>query len=181
MSDPSNPTTDGENSSKFRPRVLNGDLAYKIYREKELGAYDDASISRKSTEVAIKYGTSAKTVRDIWSRRTWTGATEALWTVEEVLEYGKQAKRGPGRPMGAKDSRPRKKKPLLEQQPSEQDDDQNAEASSTRPRQEPGISLPGLTCEGVTSKEVEEGSQAKLVPTDLTLQGIEHLFQEDLS
>ena len=103
-------------SSKFRPRVLTSDLAYKIYREKDLDSLDDASLSCKSADVASKYGTSAKTVRDIWSKRTWTGATEALWTAEEVLEYAKRERRGLGRPLGARDSRPRKKRPYFDEQ-----------------------------------------------------------------
>ncbi|EKX31342.1 hypothetical protein GUITHDRAFT_122460 [Guillardia theta CCMP2712] len=90
----------------FRPRVLTADLAFKIYREIPADL-DQTSNSRKSTEVAIKYGTSPKTVRDVWSRRTWSEATMALWTAEEVAERLRRRKRGPGRPVGSKDARPR--------------------------------------------------------------------------
>ena len=38
------------------------------------------SESARSRAVGARYGISAKTVRDIWNRVTWTAATEPLWT-----------------------------------------------------------------------------------------------------
>jgi hypothetical protein len=38
------------------------------------------SESARSRTVGAEYGISAKTVRDIWNRITWTAATEPLWT-----------------------------------------------------------------------------------------------------
>ena len=35
--------------------------------------------------IAPEYGVSAKTIRDIWSGRTWLNATEHLWTEEEKI------------------------------------------------------------------------------------------------
>ncbi|EKX35000.1 hypothetical protein GUITHDRAFT_118839 [Guillardia theta CCMP2712] len=91
----------------FRPRVLTADLAYKIYREKPPPLFDKLSLSRRSAEVALQYGTSPKTVRDVWSRRTWTRATTALWTAEELAQRPARRRAGPGRPVGSKDGRPR--------------------------------------------------------------------------
>ncbi|EKX34999.1 hypothetical protein GUITHDRAFT_118838 [Guillardia theta CCMP2712] len=91
----------------FRPRVLTADLAYKIYREKPPPPFDKLSLSRRSAEVALQYGTSPKTVRDVWSRRTWTRATTALWTAEELAQRPARRRAGPGRPVGSKDGRPR--------------------------------------------------------------------------
>lgn len=42
------------------------------------------SESARSRAVGARYGISAKTVRDIWNRVTWTAATEPLWTDQEV-------------------------------------------------------------------------------------------------
>jgi hypothetical protein len=38
------------------------------------------SESARSRAVGVRYGISAKTVRDIWNRITWNAATEPLWT-----------------------------------------------------------------------------------------------------
>jgi hypothetical protein len=71
--------------------ILNGSLATEIYKEKlalitptsvESGLKDDARVKMKgkSVQVSAKYGVSAKTIRDIWNRRTWTDATSFLWS-----------------------------------------------------------------------------------------------------
>jgi hypothetical protein len=36
-----------------------------------------------------KYGVSAKTIRDIWSGRTWTEATKHIWTADDTLSATK--------------------------------------------------------------------------------------------
>ena len=36
----------------------------------------------QSVRVSERYNVSAKTIRDIWSRRTWTFATDSLWHAE---------------------------------------------------------------------------------------------------
>ncbi|EKX34973.1 hypothetical protein GUITHDRAFT_118814 [Guillardia theta CCMP2712] len=169
-------------SSKFRPRILTSDLAYKIYREKDLDSLDDASLSRKSADVASKYGTSAKTVRDIWSKRTWTGATEALWSAEEVLEHAKREKRGPGRPLGARDSRPRKKRPYFDEQtaPHEQ---HHASSPRADARLEVSSNARSLTQEeaGGRDSESEAGvTNSMRFFTEITPESIERAFQEDL-
>ena len=40
------------------------------------------SESARSRIVAARYGISAKSVRDIWNRKSWIAATEPLWTDE---------------------------------------------------------------------------------------------------
>ncbi len=74
-----------------KPRViLNGSLAAEIYAEKLAlvaptsfeSCLKDSRVKMKgkSVTVSAKYGVSAKTIRDIWNRRTWTNATSALWS-----------------------------------------------------------------------------------------------------
>jgi hypothetical protein len=81
-----------------KPRViLNGRLAAQIYAEKlaliapttfESCLKDlRVKIKGKSAKVATKYGVSAKTIRDIWNRRTWTTATSVLWGCRRMLQY----------------------------------------------------------------------------------------------
>jgi len=41
--------------------------------------------------LAPKYGVTPKTIRDVWSGRTWAEATRHLWTEEEVLHRAKRA------------------------------------------------------------------------------------------
>ncbi|EKX36357.1 hypothetical protein GUITHDRAFT_117466 [Guillardia theta CCMP2712] len=60
--------------------MLSAKLAAEIYAERCLKA---GHATVESAFVASKYGTSPKTVRDIWSRRTWADATRPLWTEEE--------------------------------------------------------------------------------------------------
>ena len=73
-----------------RPRViLNSRLAAEIYAEKlaliaptsfESCLKDfRVTMKGKSAKISSKYGVSAKTIRDIWNRRTWTYATSFLW------------------------------------------------------------------------------------------------------
>jgi hypothetical protein len=56
--------------------------------------------------IAKQYGVTPKTVRDIWSGRTWFRAT--CPTGETVLNPDRYQKR-PGRPKGSKDRKPRQK------------------------------------------------------------------------
>mmetsp|Transcript_45553 Transcript_45553/g.143075 ORF Transcript_45553/g.143075 Transcript_45553/m.143075 type:complete len:407 (-) Transcript_45553:60-1280(-) len=99
---------DGEGSQKRlqgKKRILNAELAFKIYSEKISG------LGHKTVEscfVGRRYGISSKTVRDIWDRRTWTQATKSLWTPEERLQDEQIVRRQPGRPSGSKDTKPRR-------------------------------------------------------------------------
>jgi hypothetical protein len=57
-----------------------------------------------ATTVARLYGVNEKTVRDIWTGRTWSKTTMQL-DASMVVEQKKM-----GRPQGSKDARPRKRK-----------------------------------------------------------------------
>jgi hypothetical protein len=69
--------------------VLTEQNAFEIYRCKldlTLPATFESSlqplqlrIRGQSTPVAKRFGVSPKTVRDIWSRRTWSSVTAPLW------------------------------------------------------------------------------------------------------
>jgi hypothetical protein len=77
--------------------ILTPKLAMEIYKVKLelLNPKDFYSCFHPSTRllkghsvpVARKYNVSAKTIRDIWNRKTWTFATSFLWSQErsEVL------------------------------------------------------------------------------------------------
>ena len=41
--------------------------------------------------LAPRYGVTAKTIRDVWSGRTWAEATRHLWTPEEMVQREKSA------------------------------------------------------------------------------------------
>ncbi len=76
-------------SSQRGKVVLNPKLAAEIYEMKLTLLVPDTfqscladsrlRIRGKSAQLSNKYGVSAKTIRDIWSRRTWTNATCHLW------------------------------------------------------------------------------------------------------
>ena len=69
--------------------VLNEDLAAEIYRCKlalkstSCGENAESRNRGQSLPVSREFGVSPKTIRDIWSRRTWTCATYHLW-IDEV-------------------------------------------------------------------------------------------------
>ncbi|EKX36355.1 hypothetical protein GUITHDRAFT_117464 [Guillardia theta CCMP2712] len=72
--------------------MLSAKLAAEIYAERCLRP---GHATVESAFVASKYGTSPKTVRDIWSRRTWPDATRPLWTEEErALEQQEDEEEG---------------------------------------------------------------------------------------
>ncbi|EKX34666.1 hypothetical protein GUITHDRAFT_119212 [Guillardia theta CCMP2712] len=80
-------------------------MVLEIYSCRNVAA---ASKTAESSEVGSRYTVSSKCVRDIWDRKTWAKTTRQLWTMEEKLEYDRGHPRGPGRPKGSKDSKPRK-------------------------------------------------------------------------
>ena len=86
-----------------------------------------------SSVVSKIFGVSPKTVRDIWNMRTWRHCTQARWTDDDLTNHADFAKslikdaahatshhtaasetpnklRRVGRPRGAKDSQPRRRK-----------------------------------------------------------------------
>ena len=73
--------------------VLTPDLAKEIYAYKlelqrpvNFGSCFNSSrlLKGKSSLIAKRYAVSAKTIRDFWSRRTWTFATCSLWRTESI-------------------------------------------------------------------------------------------------
>eukprot|EP00960_Hanusia_phi_P054581 762708-Hanusia_phi.AAC.11 len=93
--------------------TLSFEEARDIYSKRPQGKSDSALII-SSTVLSNRYNISPKAVRDIWNKRTWIKATQSMWTREEFAMFvekasKKQAKK-PGRPVGAKDTKPRKKR-----------------------------------------------------------------------
>ncbi|EKX37487.1 hypothetical protein GUITHDRAFT_116295 [Guillardia theta CCMP2712] len=116
---PSGHSTD-ENDTPSARIILTEEMACEIYSKRTFG-------ETRSTLVAQEYGVSPKAIRDIWNRRTWSYATYDLWTAEELLDYRRSRRcekcntgqgghcvclpvKRQGRPAGAKDSKPRKKR-----------------------------------------------------------------------
>jgi hypothetical protein len=75
--------------------LLNKTLAIEIYQTKlTLAAptsfescLKDSRIKMrgKSAKLSKIYGVSAKTIRDIWNRKTWANATNHLWDQEPMF------------------------------------------------------------------------------------------------
>ena len=89
-------------------------------------------VTRTSKLLGAKYGVSPKTIRDIWNKRTWVHATVSFWTKEEQMSHSKvlcdncsmsvgtaclmngqcACRKKLGRPSGARDRKPRKRRGL---------------------------------------------------------------------
>lgn len=70
--------------------VLTAETACEIYAMRPSRSDDskgEARAKSHSAEIARKYGVTAKTIRDIWNRSTWSKATRKLWTEEETRIY----------------------------------------------------------------------------------------------
>ncbi len=73
--------------------MLNSDMALEIYKCKapyknSLSNASSCQINEpgkrgESLPISRKFGVSPKTIRDIWSRRTWVHATNLLWLEED--------------------------------------------------------------------------------------------------
>eukprot|EP00960_Hanusia_phi_P003098 91720-Hanusia_phi.AAC.1 len=81
-------------------------MALEIYSQRNS---DTDNKTAESLEVANKYGISSKSVRDIWDRKTWARITRQMWTKQEKEQWDRTHVRGPGRPSGTKDAKPRKR------------------------------------------------------------------------
>ncbi len=77
-------------------QVLNKIQAEEIYRyklslikssdmEPDIQSSEE-KLKGKSVDVSYRFGVSPKTVRDIWTRRTWTESTCHLWYLEDVAQ-----------------------------------------------------------------------------------------------
>lgn len=69
--------------------VLTTESAVAIYRlrPKARGGAGVGAVKSHTTEIARRYGVTAKTIRDIWNRTTWAKDTKHLWTDEESRLY----------------------------------------------------------------------------------------------
>ena len=81
---------------------------------------------RSSSNVALKYGVSEKTIRDIWNGRTWHSETQHMDTLRPARTV-----LPPGRPLGRKDSAPRRRNANHSQMLSELIDSANDSVVST--------------------------------------------------
>ena len=82
--------------------ILSEQDARIIFQNKPL---QESSDRRRADVLASLYGVSVKTIRDIWVGRTWYRSTCHLDPSKPVNLHRLQRKRG--RPLGAKDSKPR--------------------------------------------------------------------------
>ena len=39
-----------------------------------------------SVQIGIRYGVSSRTIRDVWNRKTWSFATQHLWSTENSFD-----------------------------------------------------------------------------------------------
>jgi hypothetical protein len=88
-------------SKRLASNVMSSDCAIKIYEEKlkilrsfyfkvdDLTKQDENPIRGMSCRAACKFQVSPKTIRDIWSRRTWQQETSHLWTSFEDTVFSK--------------------------------------------------------------------------------------------
>ena len=80
--------------------VLNKTLAAEVYAHKLAltiptsfkSCLQVASKKTKgeSAKLALRYGVSAKTIRDVWNKKTWADATSHLWK-KELYQVGPNA------------------------------------------------------------------------------------------
>ena len=89
-----------------KPRaILTSEKAVEIFSRSLPSTGSSSAEKPHATSVAREYGISEKTVRDIWTGRTWSNETLHL----DPQRPAREAK-PTGRPLGKKDSAPRKRK-----------------------------------------------------------------------
>ena len=94
--------TTGRNIEKKKRTVLSEQDARHIFQNKPPQGRRDR---RHADMLASLYGVSVKTIRDVWNGRTWYRSTCHLDPSKVINLHRLQRKRG--RPLGAKDSKPR--------------------------------------------------------------------------
>ena len=70
-----------DESLPTRWREITEDEAIEIFQAKMNRTGAD------STRLALRYGITAKAVRDVWVMRSWITTTMPFWTKEDVLQY----------------------------------------------------------------------------------------------
>jgi hypothetical protein len=97
----------------LRPRaILTEQQAIQIFEIRNQAPLSSPTVMiplPRASCVARKYGVSERTVRDIWTGRTWCRATFSPGTRQQASSDKK-----PGRPKGSRDSKPRKKKSTIQ-------------------------------------------------------------------
>jgi hypothetical protein len=89
---------------KHRPRaILTEQQAAEIFRLRFVPSQHGVVTS--AIAVGRRYGVNERTIRDIWKQRTWSHATQPPGESMRI-----QNKTHVGRPIGSKDSKPRKQK-----------------------------------------------------------------------
>ena len=86
--------------------ILSAEKAIEIFKARPKAG----SITSTSTVLASDYNVSSKTIRDIWSGRSWYKVTYR-YDFKAPVEHKLSAI--PGRPKGSKDSKPRRKRSKL--------------------------------------------------------------------
>ncbi len=104
---------DSKEHKRHGRAILTDEQARSIYQHKP-APFAKAKV--RAGALARKYGVSVKTVRDIWIGRTWYRATFDLDTSKPISP--ERLEKRCGRPKGAKDSKPRTRKPAHEDCPS---------------------------------------------------------------
>jgi hypothetical protein len=81
-------------------KKLNKAAALAIFQAKRC---NKGSRSRSSLSATLgrRYGTTAKTVRDVWNGRTWANVTKPFWTAEDKKKFEGKEKKFEGRKMQA--------------------------------------------------------------------------------
>ena len=72
-----------------RPMPLAEKQVLEIYKikiglQKKFAQTEWITIRGKCGDVSRIFGVSARTIRDIWSRRTWASVTDQLWSQENM-------------------------------------------------------------------------------------------------
>ncbi|EKX52976.1 hypothetical protein GUITHDRAFT_101427 [Guillardia theta CCMP2712] len=79
--------SNAQNIENVRKKTLTSEQAVEIFAQRNV---ESGFISVESNFLSKKYGVSAKTVRDIWNRKSWTEVTRPLWTAKgKELEASK--------------------------------------------------------------------------------------------
>ena len=104
------------NASPVRPRAV-------LSKSEVIDIFQHKLAHQSATKVARIYGVNEKTIRDIWTGRTWAAET---WH----LDMSRPLKVKPsGRPLGSRDSKPRKQRKASEGNQNSNTSGGNSEAN----------------------------------------------------
>ena len=95
-------TSPRKKTTQKMTRVLNAKMAVFLYKSKTTNP------KLSSSELSKLTGLNEKTIRDVWSARTWAKET---WHLDPRRWHRAERIRGPGRPVGSKDKQPRTPRP----------------------------------------------------------------------